>query len=121
MEKRRRFTAEFRREAIGLLKNSGRPVATIARELGVSGEPTLQMGGRCGEGSSEAFRGSGWRPTTRWQSCDGRFAQRAGARIAGRAVRGRSAGRVTGVIDGPSVRVRRRSDQGETSNRNVAT
>ena len=37
MEKRRRFTAEFRREAIGLLKNSGRPVATIARDLGVSG------------------------------------------------------------------------------------
>jgi len=35
MEKRQRFTAEFKREAVGLLKNSGKPVAMVARELGV--------------------------------------------------------------------------------------
>ncbi len=35
MEKRRRFTAEFKREAIRLLKAAKKPAATLARELGV--------------------------------------------------------------------------------------
>ena len=35
MEKRQRFTAEFKREAIRLLQESGKPVAVLARELGV--------------------------------------------------------------------------------------
>lgn len=33
--KRRRFTAEFKEEAVGLVANSGRPLAQVARELGV--------------------------------------------------------------------------------------
>ena len=35
MEKRRRFTAEFKREAIRLLKAARKPAAVLARELGV--------------------------------------------------------------------------------------
>lgn len=38
--KRRKFTAEFKAEAVRLLASSGKPVAQIARELGVH-EQTL--------------------------------------------------------------------------------
>ena len=34
-KKRRRFTAEFKAEAIRLVEQSGRPVSQIARELGL--------------------------------------------------------------------------------------
>jgi len=33
--KRRRFTAEFKGEAVRLLMHSGRPLAQVARELGI--------------------------------------------------------------------------------------
>ena len=33
--KRRRFTAEFKEEAVRLLASSGRPLAQVARELGI--------------------------------------------------------------------------------------
>jgi transposase len=32
---RRRFTAEFKRDAVELVRTSGRPLAEIARELGI--------------------------------------------------------------------------------------
>ena len=32
---RRRFTAEFKRDAVELVRTSGRPIAEIARELGI--------------------------------------------------------------------------------------
>ena len=32
---RRRFTAEFKRDAVDLVRTSGRPIAQIARELGI--------------------------------------------------------------------------------------
>jgi hypothetical protein len=35
MEKRQRFTAEFKREAVRLLKQADKPAAVIARELGI--------------------------------------------------------------------------------------
>lgn len=35
MEKRQRFSAEFKREAIRMMQTSGKPAATVARELGV--------------------------------------------------------------------------------------
>lgn len=34
-KKRRRFTAEFKAEAVRLIQQSGRPVSQIARELGL--------------------------------------------------------------------------------------
>lgn len=36
MGKRRRYTAEFKAEAVGLVAASGRPLAQIARELGIN-------------------------------------------------------------------------------------
>ena len=37
---RRQFSPEFKRDAVGLVRSSGRPVAEIARELGI-GETSL--------------------------------------------------------------------------------
>lgn len=36
MEKRQRFTPEFKREAVRLLKQPGKPGTTITRELGIA-------------------------------------------------------------------------------------
>jgi len=35
MERRQKFTAEFKREAVRLLSTSGKPAAVVARELGI--------------------------------------------------------------------------------------
>ena len=35
MEKRRKFTAEFREEAVKMVIESGRPIAQVARDLGI--------------------------------------------------------------------------------------
>ncbi len=35
MDKLQRFTAEFKREAVRLLNQGDRPVAVVARELGI--------------------------------------------------------------------------------------
>ena len=37
---RRQFSAEFKRDAVGLVRSSGRPIAQIAKELGI-GESNL--------------------------------------------------------------------------------
>jgi transposase len=39
-ETRRRFSAEYRENAVGLVRESGRPIAEIARDLGIN-EGTL--------------------------------------------------------------------------------
>jgi len=62
MEKRQRFTAEFKREAVGLLKNSGKPAATIARELGVPRNRLYKWAADAEKLVTEAFRGGGRRP-----------------------------------------------------------
>lgn len=59
MEKRRRFTAEFKREAIRLLKTAKKPAAALARELDVP-RNRLYKWAQDGEKQGEqAFRGSG--------------------------------------------------------------
>ena len=42
-QERRRFTDEFKREAVALLASSGRPLVQIAGELGISLDDILQL------------------------------------------------------------------------------
>jgi len=46
---RRQFTPEFKRDAVELVRTSGRPIAEIARELGIY-DSTLATG--CGRTAS---------------------------------------------------------------------
>ena len=58
-----RFTPEFKVEAVRLAKSSGRPVAQIARELGVARQQLTkwidQAGSRQGKAAVEVFPGNG--------------------------------------------------------------
>ena len=59
MEKRRRFTAEFKREAIRLLKAAKNPAATLARELGVPRNRLYKWAEDVEKKGDKAFQGSG--------------------------------------------------------------
>ncbi len=50
-EKRRRFTAEFKEEAVRLLSRSGRPLAQVARELGINDQVLRSWKRASGSGS----------------------------------------------------------------------
>jgi transposase len=52
-------TAEFKREAIQLAQTSGKPIAQVARELGISDTSIHQWRKELCEHSREAFPGSG--------------------------------------------------------------
>jgi transposase-like protein len=41
---RRQFTYEFKREAVGLLTSSGRPLSQIAQELGIAASRLRNIG-----------------------------------------------------------------------------
>jgi transposase len=62
MEKRQRFTAEFKREAVGLLRSSGKPVTAIARELGVPRNRLYKWAADAEKLGTAAFAGAGRRP-----------------------------------------------------------
>src|SRR3977135_3421959 len=53
---RRQFTDEFKRESVGLLASSGRPLSQIARELGIAG--SMLPPGRGGGGGGCRARGA---------------------------------------------------------------
>jgi transposase len=59
MEKRQRFTAEFKREAIRLLRESGKPVAVLARELGVPRNRLYKWAVDAEKNGGAAFSGPG--------------------------------------------------------------
>lgn len=59
MEKRQRFTAEFKHEAIRLMKTSGKPAAVVARELGVPRNRLYKWATDAEGKGDQAFRGSG--------------------------------------------------------------
>ena len=59
MEKRQRFTAEFKREAIRLMRTSGRPAAVVARELGIPRNRLYKWAQDAETKGDQAFRGSG--------------------------------------------------------------
>jgi transposase len=59
MEKRQKFSAEFKREAIRLMQTSCKPTATIARELSVLRNRLYKCAQDAKKKGDQAFRGSG--------------------------------------------------------------
>jgi transposase len=53
------YTAEFKREAVRLAQTSGKPIAQVARELGISDTSIHQWRKELAEHGQEAFPGSG--------------------------------------------------------------
>ena len=53
------YTKEFKREAVQLVKSSGKPMSQIARELGVSDSALYQWCKHLAEQGEQAFPGSG--------------------------------------------------------------
>ncbi|MFF3159559.1 transposase [Streptomyces sp. NPDC057910] len=60
----KRYPAEFKRDAVGLVRSSGRPVAEVARELGVSTEGLRTWVNQAktgpGEGPAGVLTTAGW-------------------------------------------------------------
>lgn len=59
MQKRQRFTAEFKHEAVRLLKAGDRPAAVIARELGIPRNRLYKWAQDLDTKGAGAFGGSG--------------------------------------------------------------
>ncbi len=53
------YTAEFKREAVRLAQTSGKPIAQVARELGISDTSIHQWRKELAEHGQDAFPGSG--------------------------------------------------------------
>jgi transposase len=53
------YTAEFKREAVRLAQTSGKPIAQVARELGISDTSIHQWRKELADHGGEAFPGSG--------------------------------------------------------------
>ncbi len=51
---RREFTEEFKREAVGLLESSGRPLMRVAKELGIQPSMLRNWRGRLGSAAGRA-------------------------------------------------------------------
>jgi transposase len=62
MQKRKRFTKEFKQEAVRLMKESGKPAAEVARELGIRRNQLYKWQEAFISHGEEAFPGSGRRP-----------------------------------------------------------
>ena len=63
MTKRKSFSPEFKREAVGLLDSSQKPPADLARDLGVRRNQLYKWKEQLGKRGARAFAGSGKRPT----------------------------------------------------------
>ena len=53
------YTKEFKEEAVRLVQSSGKPIAQVARELGISDTSIHQWRRELAANSSEAFPGKG--------------------------------------------------------------
>ena len=62
MEKRQRFTAEFKREAVRQVREGGKQVSVLARELGVPRNRLYKWAADAEKLGASAFGGSGRRP-----------------------------------------------------------
>lgn len=56
------YTAEFKREAVRLMQTSGKPIAQVARDLGISDTSLHQWRKELAAHGTEAFPGSGHQP-----------------------------------------------------------
>lgn len=63
MNKRKSFTAEFKREAVRLLETSQKAPADLARELGVRRNQLYKWKEQLGKRGAQAFPGTGKRAT----------------------------------------------------------
>ena len=61
MQKRKRFTKEFKLEALRLMKESGMPAAAVARELGIRRNQLYTWQEELSAHGEEAFPGHGQR------------------------------------------------------------
>lgn len=59
MQTRQRFSAEFKREAVRLLKAGDRPAAVVARELGIPRNRLYKWAQDLEKKGGQAFAGSG--------------------------------------------------------------
>lgn len=59
MENRRKFSAEFKQEAVRSLKTSGKSAAVIARELGIPRNRIYKWAADVDAAGTKAFAGSG--------------------------------------------------------------
>ncbi|MGH8051188.1 MAG: transposase [Arenimonas sp.] len=62
MEKRQKFSPEFKREAVRQLRESGKPAAVVARELGIPRNRIYKWAADLDQQGTAAFSGSGRRP-----------------------------------------------------------
>ena len=62
MQKRKKFTKEFKLEALRLMEESGKPAAEVARELGIRRNQLYKWQEKFSQHGEEAFPGSGRRP-----------------------------------------------------------
>lgn len=62
MVQRQRFTPEFKREAIRQMRESDKPVAVVARELGIPRNRLYKWAADADKLGAAAFAGSGRRP-----------------------------------------------------------
>lgn len=61
MQKRKKFTKEFKLEALRLMKESGKPAAEIARELGIRRNQLYKWEEKLSAHGEDAFPGHGKR------------------------------------------------------------
>lgn len=59
MSKRRKFSAEFKREAVGLVRSSDQPASQVARDLGINANVLTRWCRELGSVSAKAFQGQG--------------------------------------------------------------
>lgn len=59
MPKRRKFSAEFKREAVGLVLSSDQPASQVARDLGINANVLTRWCRELGAVGAKAFQGQG--------------------------------------------------------------
>jgi len=70
MKKRKRFTREFKLEAVRLLEEGQKPAADLARELGIRRNQLYKWKDVVDQKGNDAFPGKGRRPGTESQASE---------------------------------------------------